>query len=188
MRVAGALMTTFTKSMYLGHFPIVPIWDSWTDGAWRAYWFAFWSAVAGHYNAEANETLWGPEQTNLTRAVALRLFQKLFIEKAIDRVDDVLRTLPTLASVLGDDVAEIKILEQHETVSIAATSELFVEDFSEWFLKEGVPVRVFTTPWIKSLDDSDGQANLYGEFDDAFNAIQEGRQYRAQNKYVFAVG
>ena len=44
---------------------------------------AFWDEVKTHYNAKSRSgPLWHDEQTNLTKAVTLRLFQKLFIEEA----------------------------------------------------------------------------------------------------------
>lgn len=162
-------------------------WDSWTEGKWRDYWFAFWRVVSQHYNAKAKSPLWSSEQTNLTKAVSLRLFQRLFIEKMIHRVEAVESSLPVLIEVLGEEVAQAKLAEQIALNALPASIEDFEDLVRSWFLDKGVPVRVFEYEWVSSLDDSNGQAALYGEFEEAFDLAQDGKTYRAQNKEVYKV-
>ena len=162
-------------------------WDSWTSGRWRDYWFVFWDEVRTYYNAKAKEPLWAEQLTNLTKAVTLRLFQKLFIAKMIERVEAVEASLPVLVDVLGEEVATAKIKEKVAEAALPADLEDFRKLVRGWFLERGVPVRVFEYEWVGSLDDSNGQAALYAELEEAFDLIQGGKTYRAQNKDVYKV-
>jgi hypothetical protein len=119
--------------------------------------------------------------------VTLRLFQRLFIDKVVWRIDDILRTRSTLVSVLGEETADEKLRELLGPVIIPPTTEEFAVQVREWFLEQGVPVRVFTNRWISSLDDQHGQGVLYAELESAFDLIQKGKRYHAENKDVFAV-
>jgi hypothetical protein len=175
-------------------FPDRAVWDSWTDGRWREYWFAFWSEVRDFYNERAAKEkppteLWGSRgQSNLTKAVTLRLLQKLFISKAIARVDDVKRTRDTLVAVLGEEQADEKLAEQIREKAIPEHIDEFRKMVRAWFLEKGVPVRVFTNTWVSSLDDAAGQQDLYDELLQAFDKAQRGERYTARNNRVYAVG
>lgn len=163
-------------------------WDSWTEGKWRQYWFAFWDEVKIHYNAKSRGgPLWHEEQTNLTKAVTLRLFQRLFIEEAIRRVDDVYRMRPGLVRALGEHAADEELARQASEVVLPPDVDNFRRMVREWFLETGVPVRLFENPWVASLDDSTGQEYLYSELREAFQKVQAGERYMARNKNVFEV-
>ena len=167
-------------------FPERTEWDSWSDGKWRDYWFAFWQEVRDWYNAQdTSAKLWDIEQTNLTKAVTLRLYQRLFIEKAIDRVAGVHASRETLVEVLGEEVADEKLAERIREMAIPSSVDDFRVLVREWFLKDGVPVRVFTYPWVSSLDDSEGQDVLFSELEDAWEGSKPGKTYRARNAKVF---
>lgn len=172
--------------------PTIPVradWDSWTDGAWRRYWLAFWTEVGSFYNEKAGEDLWSRDgQSNLTKAVTLRLLQRLFMVKSIEAVEDVERTHQTLLEVLEDEeLADQKIAEKIAQAALPDTLEAFRQRVRSWFLEKGVPVRVFTKPWVTSLDDAQGQQALWEELEKAFTAGQKGTRYRAQNKDIFEV-
>ena len=164
-------------------------WDSWTSGSWRDYWFAFWDEVATFYNkASKSGQLWSKDQSNLTKAVTLRLFQRLFMEQAVQRVEDVDPMRPGLIRALGEHLAEEELARQASEVTLPARVDDFRTAVRDWFLTQGVPVRVFENPWVPSLDDPTGQEYLYAELKDAFSRAQSGERYRAQNKNVFEVG
>lgn len=173
-------------------FPNRELWDSWSEGAWQQYWYAFWRAVRDYYNAEAEaagaEPLWSSSQSNLTRAVTLRLFQQLFIEKAVERAKatEVLR--PVLENRFGVEEAQTILAEERQKVALPESPEQFESDVREWFLAKGIPVRVFTRPWVKSLDDAAGMEEVSGELTRAWETVNRGDRYVARNKMVFAVG
>jgi hypothetical protein len=166
-------------------------WEAWSDGVWRDYWFTFWSTVRDWYNEAAKDkdkdgALWSNRQSNLTKAVTLRLFQRLFMEEAIKRVRGIEASRETLVEVLGEEIAEEKLAEKIETVAIPNNLDDFSVMVKSWFLKDGIPVRVFQYPWVSSLDDAAGQELLYQELQDAFRLTKEpGKTYRAQNSKIF---
>jgi hypothetical protein len=176
-------------------FPDRAQWDTWTDGAWRDYWFTFWATVRDWYNAQQKDKdttpLWSAVQSNLTKAVSLRLFQRLFMEQAIARVDRIEESRETIISLLRDNnlddsAVDAKIAEQVATVAIPDNTDDFAEMVRTWFLTNGVPVRVFELNWVSSLDDAAGQSFLYEEFEDAFKESKDPKKvYRAQNQKVF---
>ena len=171
-------------------------WDSWTSGLWRDYWFAFWSSIRDFYNEEAQKESsdlkvlpWNSTvQTNLTKAVTLRLLQALFVESAIERIEDVTRTRGTLSKVLGPEQAEHEIAELVQKQAIPASPEEFRESIRHWFLERGIPVRFFLKKWKSSLDDSQGRVDLKDEMRKAYRFSQEGKRYHTRNTAVFAVG
>ncbi len=175
-------------------FPDREQWESWVNGIWQRYWYAFWRSVRDYYNAEAqregyNPPLWSTElQTNLTKAVTLRLFQQLFIEKAVERskATEVLRSV--LQNRFGEEEATSILAEEKQKVAVPTTPEQFATDVREWFLARGIPVRVFTRPWVKSLDDPAGMQELASELRTAWETVNRGDRYVARNKMVFAVG
>ena len=171
-----------------------PEWDSWTTGRWREYWFAFWRTAAEFYNQQAQiesgngETLlWNPlEITNLTKSVTMRLFQKLFIEQAIERVKKVKQSRDLLIDVIGRLRADEEIANRVKAIAIPDSTEGFSESVREWFLEQGVPVRFFTKAWRGSLDDAQGQTDLWDEMEKAYGYSQEGKRYHTRNVNVFA--
>ena len=112
-------------------------WDAWTDGKWREYWFAFWDEVQKYYNlkTKSGRDLWGTEQTNLTKAVTLRLFQRLFIEQAIQRVDDVYRMRSGLVRALGEKKADKELARQASEVTLPDDVDEFRRVVRSWFLE-----------------------------------------------------
>lgn len=161
-------------------------WDSWSDGLWREYWFAFWQEVRDWYNAQAKSPLWTIDQTNLTKAVTLRLYQRLFMEMAISQVENAEASRETLIEVLGEEVANEKLDEIIRNSAIPDSVDEFRTQVREWFLADGVPVRVFEYPWVSSLDDAEGQGELYSEFEDAWKLSKDpAKTYRARNVKVF---
>lgn len=179
----------FYKTYVAPTVPDQADWDSWTDGKWKEYWFGFWAEVRDYYNKAATTDLWTREQqTNLTKAVSLRLFQRLFMEKMVEAVEDVERTRETLLSVFKDEAKTNEALAGRvREVALPDTVDEFRKRVRSEFLDKGIPVRVFERPWVSSLDDQTGQQNLYEEFLKAYDATQRGTRYRAQNKDVFAV-
>jgi hypothetical protein len=170
-------------------FPKTAEWDSWTDGKWKDYWFAFWTEVRDYYNGQASKPLWAnEEQTNLTKAVSLRLFQRLFIEKMVESIRDVAKTRDTLVAMLkNEEQADKAVEEQIKAVALPDSIDEFRTRVREQFLKQGVPVRVFDRQWVSSLDDQQGQQYLYEEFLKAYESSQRGTLYYARNKDIFAV-
>lgn len=177
-------------------FPERANWENWTDGRWRDYWFAFWTEVREFYNEQVRRELrkddallWNPvKQTNLTRAVTLRLFQALFIRESVARVRAVEKSRSVLAEVLGEEEAEKKIKEKIVEVAIPGDVEEFRASVREWFLDKGIPVRFFAKKWKGSLDDPQGVQDLTFEMEKAFSYSQEGKRYHTASNTVFAVG
>jgi hypothetical protein len=169
-------------------------WDSWTTGRWREYWFAFWRTVAAFYDQQAQveqskpeALLWNKdEMTNLTKSVTMRLFQRLFIEQAIERVKQVRNSRDLLIDVVGEERADEEIANRVKTVGIPATVDEFCTSIRTWFLEKGVPVRFFLKAWRVSLDDAQGQADLWEEMEKAFTFSQEGKRYHTRNVNVFS--
>jgi hypothetical protein len=182
----------FYESVVSPTFPDREEWESWVDGIWQPYWYAFWRAVGDYYNEEAGREgsstpLWSSErQTNLTKAVTLRELQQLFIEKAIERSKD--RLLPVLQGRFGDEEALDILNEERKKLAVADTPEQFAADVRDWFLAPGIPVRVFMRSWVKSLDDAAGALELASELRSAWETVNRGDRYVARNKAVFAVG
>lgn len=175
-------------------FPSRPEWDSWTTGRWREYWFEFWRTVAEFYNRQAQiETgdpqflLWNPTEIhNLTKSVTMRLFQRLFIEQAVERVKQVRQSRDLLIDVVGTMRADEEIANRVKTYAIPESLNEFSTSIREWFLEKGVPVRFFLKPWRGSLDDAQGQTDLWDEMEKAFDYSQEGKRYHTRNVNVFA--
>jgi len=170
------------------------VWESWVGGMWQQYWYAFWGAVRDYYNEEAiragsTTPLWTPEQqTNLTKAVTLRQFQQLFVEKAVERSKATDRLLPVLEGRFGEVEAASILSEEKKKLAVADTPEQFAANVRDWFLAPGIPVRVFMRPWVKSLDDATGALELATELRTAWETVNRGDRYVARNKMVFAVG
>lgn len=176
------------------NFPVRADWDSWTSGRWREYWFCFWRTVAEFYDQQAQaetgdttQLLWDRASlTNLTKSVTMRLFQRLFMEKAADRVRQVKQSRDLLVDVVGEKRADEEIAKKIKDVCIPQTVGDFRSDLQEWFLRKGVPVRFFLKPWRGSLDDTQGQADLWDEMEKAFTYNQEGKRYHTRNVNVFS--
>lgn len=169
-------------------------WDSYANGKWRPYWYAFWSEVGQYYNEQARllksrETdtdLWRKDrQTNLTKAVSLRCFQSLFMNKAIARLDGIEPARQILIETLGAEQASSQIARMQRDRAVAPTPEEFRRQVRSWFLENGVPVRFFTANWKSSLDDSEGQLRLYEAMETAWDRTQRGERWHATGQGVF---
>jgi hypothetical protein len=165
-------------------------WDSWTAGHWRAYWFQFWHTVKEYYNAQSvkakTDVLWDSQrQTNLTKAVTLRIVQKLFIDKMIERMRRLDQIRPILEEELGPDNAAAVIEKRRIDNALPPIEEFsgFVVDHYLNYL----PVRIFLSPWVRSLDDEQGRSELYSELERAYERTQSGQVYRISNRAVFDV-
>ena len=184
----------FYESVVSPTFADREAWESWVDGIWQRYWYAFWGAVRDYYNEEAigagyGKPLWtADEQSNLTKAVTLRNLQDLFIDKAIERSKATDRLLSVLESRFGEEEAASILAEERQKLAVPTTPEQFASDVREWFLATGIPVRVFMRPWVKSLDDAAGAEELASELKTAWETVNRGDRYVARNKMVFAVG
>ena len=172
-------------------FPVRADWESWTNGAWIDYWFAFWHTVADYYNVQAAQsgsagTLWNATAlTNLTKAATLRTLQRLFIDKTISQVNKIEEMRGILTEALDADAAEAAIVRKRAAEALPAL-EAFPEFIVSRFLKH-IPVRIFTAPWVGSLDDSEGLSNLYAELEKAYDRSKSGKVYKIGNKDIFAI-
>jgi hypothetical protein len=179
----------FYREFIAPTFPQREDWDSWDSGQWKPYWFAFWDEVRDFHNDHATQgPLWGEDQTNLTKAVTLRLYQRLFMEHCIGLVQSIRGLRDILIEELGEDAGLSRYKERLREAALPGTVEEFRQFVRDKFLVRGVPTRVFERPWVKSLDDSAGITNLYEELQKAFRRSQEGVSYRARNHLVFATG
>jgi hypothetical protein len=118
--------------------------------------------------------------------VALRLFQRLFMEQAIARTD-LRQTKQILDETLGPGKADEILRHKQKELAIPETVEDFARHVRSWFLENGVPVRFFTTPWKKSLDDEDGRTALWYELNKAYELCSKGERYRVGNRDVFDI-
>jgi hypothetical protein len=166
-------------------------WDSWTNGSWRTYWFSFWSTVRDFYNEQARKEnkpdLWTSSGiTNLTKAVTLRILQKLFIDKMIAEVAkvDELRTM--LADELEADLVEIRLAAKRKEKIFPADVGAFPSYVRDRFLNF-IPLRVFTTTWVKSLDDDQGRADVYSELEKAYDKTKSGKRYVISKSSIYDV-
>ena len=165
-------------------YPDRSAWDNWNSGIWRKYWFVFWHTVGEFYNDQARQSnhaldLWSSaEQSNLTKAVTLRTLQSLFMQKCVERMDDVERTREILVETLGETEAGERIQTLIDARSIVRNTDDFGTFVEEFFLENGIPVRVFLAKWRKSLDDAQGQQDVWDELEKAWVNTKSKRRYR----------
>lgn len=162
-------------------FPVREGWDSWSDGRWREYWIAFWSAVRDFYNAQAEklgaEPLWRQDvQTNLTKGVTLRELQSLFMVKCVEHMREIDATAGILKEMLGEEDAAAKIAQLRLDRAIPLDVETFKAFVHDFFLERGIPVRVFLANWKTSLDDAQGQLELWETLETAFERTRKGER------------
>lgn len=159
-------------------------WDLWSGGAWQRYWFAFWATVRDFYNAQAQKekrpsSVWSStEQTNLTKAVTLRQLQTLFMSHCVNRMKEIEGTRDVLVEALGDlELADQKLEEQRRARALPGDTEEFKDFVRREFLENGIPVRVFTATWKASLDDAQGQSELWDTLSKAFIRTKRGERF-----------
>ncbi len=162
-------------------YPVKDEWDSWANEHWKTYWLAFWERVKDFYNAQAIKTghaaLWMPDQqSNLTKAVTLRELQTLFITKCIEYMQEIDATADILRNVLGEEEATQKIAQLREERALPADIEKFKDFVHDFFLERGIPVKVFQANWKASLDDSQGQMDLWEALEVAWERSRKGER------------
>lgn len=160
-------------------FPVREEWDSWSSGRWRDYWIAFWATLRDFYNEQAEklgaEPLWQPHvQTNLTKAVTLREMQSLFIAKCVEHIREIDTTASILKEMLGEEEANAKIAQLRVDRAIPGDLDAFRTFVHDFFLERGVPVKVFLASWKTSLDDAQGQLELWETLESAFERTRKG--------------
>jgi hypothetical protein len=169
-------------------FPNKDDWDKWSGGAWRDYWFTFWDTVKTYYNAEAarlgREPLWSSTtQTNLTKAVTLRQLQTLFMINCVESMKRIDENREILVEALGSaELADAKIAEQKQSRAIPEDLESFREFVLQEFLSNGIPVKVFTATWKTSLDDAQGQDDLWEVLFLAFSKSRRGEAFHVRGR------
>lgn len=166
-------------------------WDSWTTGAWRAYWFSFWGTVRDYYNEQARKEkandLWTSNGiTNLTKAVTLRILQKLFIEKMIAEVAKVDELRALLSDELDSELGEARLGTKRREKIFPADVSAFPSYVRDRFLNF-IPVKVFITPWVKSLDDDQGRQDVYSEIEKAYERNKAGKRYVISKNSIFDI-
>ena len=172
----------FLQTFVLPRFSDAFLWEGLSEGLWRPYWYVFWHSVAEHYNGQARmakiEPLWTKTgQTNLTKGVALRNVQNLFMIKAVDRIRAFRVSRSMLTKFVKVEDPEAMLAQAADSLIAPATAVAFGAVVKEWFLSPGIPLRFFTADWHSSLDTTDGQAALQKEMEIAWSAAQEGRQW-----------
>ena len=171
------------------NFPAREDWEDWREGHWRGYWFAFWEEVIAVFTPRARRLkdktyeIWNrKEQTNLTKGVGLKIFQKFFIEIQIEAAKEAGKGLDVLIKHLGEDAAGEAIAEQQRESAIPVDLDAFrerVRAFAERF-----PTRFFTATWNPSLDDKDGHDRLLYQMREAYSRDS----WRASGGGVFQAG
>lgn len=159
-------------------------WDSWATGAWKKYWFAFWQCIKSHYNElaqkEGKPIVWRDEEiTNLTKAVTLRQMQSLFMRVCVEGMQMIDRTRDVLIDAFGDvAMADQKLAEQRRAKALPADIDEFKGFVKREFLNKGIPLKVFLANWKKSLDDSQGQVELWDTLRTAYDRSRRDEQFR----------
>lgn len=150
-------------------------WEDWRKGKWQEYWFAFWSTVRDVYRSKAKSIkgeefdIWSEEiQSNLTKGVGLKIFQKFFMETRIDEIRSEKRLLDVLKEHMGEEEAERAIASKVKEKSIPSSLDDFCDRVRDGFLAD-FPVRFFTANWESSLDDTTGQDNLLYQMREAYS-------------------
>lgn len=176
-------------------FPERGEWESWSNGKWREYWYTFWHTVKDFYNEQAmslvGTKLWPSGdvtngQSNLTRAVTLRVLQSYFMERCIDGMKTISDMKKVLREALGDEDAEIQIEKQVRKRALPDNQEQFKQFVIDNFLENGIPVRVFTTPWENSLDDQEGISKVKEELERAWEFTNNpDKIYRLRKNSIF---
>jgi hypothetical protein len=137
--------------------------------------------LAFFYNDQAKkidaEPLWQPDkQTNLTKAVTLRILQSLFIVKCVERMVEIEKTVPILKEVLGEEELNAKVAQLRAERAIPSDIDAFKNFVHDFFLERGVPVKVFLATWKSSLDDAQGQLELWETLETAFERTRRGER------------
>ena len=121
-------------------------------------------------------------QSNLTKGVGLKIFQRFFMEQVVKKMKEIKESLSVLME-MGYDAAEIdrKIAEKVLEKAIPIELDDFRTRVREEFLKK-FPVRFFTANWETSLDDNNGHDKLLVQMR---MAIDPDNNWRASGGGVF---
>ncbi len=161
-------------------------WSSWTNGKWIEYWFSFWTEVKNFYNKDlpSDKLLWHPTRlTNLTKAVTLRQFQTLFMDFCIEEMERIEKSRDVLIEVLKDhELVEQKLSEQRKNKSLPDDIQKFREFVRSEFLDRGVPSKVFSANWKTSLDDAQGQEEVWEVLKLAFDNYRKGQPFKVSGR------
>jgi len=176
----------FYNAFIKNRFPKREDWSDWQTGKWRDYWFAFWWAVIEAFTKKAKAIkgesfeIWNrKEQTNLTKGVGLKMFQRFFMEFQIKKGKEASGTIETIKKHIKNEAERLKAEKEiEESCTISGDIDLFKANITKEILAI-FPVRVFTTPWKSSLDDDEGRADLLDTFHRVFLRTQKGEQWRA---------
>ncbi len=171
-------------------FPDRDSWQDWRTGHWRRYWFAFWNTVRDTYRPQAKKLrgidfdIWDKsQQSNLTKGVGLKVFQRFFMETVAEQVRKQEDSFEVLKEYLDENRAKQAVDQKIREKALPPTVDEFVERIRNEFLAV-FPVRFFTASWEKSLDDQGGQDNLLYQMKEAFKRDN----WRARGGGVFVQG
>jgi len=178
--------TEFYNAYVKNRFPKREDWMDWQNGKWRDYWFAFWSAVIESFTKKAKNIagdsfeIWNKkEQTNLTKGVGLKMFQRFFMEYQIKKATEAYANLETIKKHIKDESEKVKVEKEIiDGCTIPGDVDLFKANITKEIL-EIFPVRVFTTPWRNSLDDDDGRSEVLETFHRVFLLTLKNERWRA---------
>ena len=183
----------FYNSYLKNRFPNREEWSDWQTGKWRDYWYAFWWAVNETFTKKAKNIvgesfeIWSKkEQTNLTKGVGLKIFQKFFMEYQIKKQKESNAGIATIRKHIKDENERKKAEKEIvESCTIPGDVDLFKASITKEIL-EIFPVRVFTTPWRSSLDDDEGRSEVLNTFNELFSKTKDGEQWRASGRIFTA--
>jgi len=176
-------------------YPAISDWGDWRTGKWKEYWFTFWATVREFYKEPARRQLndpdleiWGGDGSNLTKGVALKIFQRFFMEVKIEdmikqkasnsMVREMTQTLVEAGNITQEEADQL-ISKQLFEYSIPLDLGDFAEEVKRFLDK--IPVRFFTANWEASLDDSSGQDSLLFQMREAYSRDN----WRARGGNVF---
>jgi hypothetical protein len=172
-------------------------WEEWTNGKWNAYWFAMWSKIRDVYTPLAKKQLsdkdfeiWNYNKiSNLTMGVGLKVFQNFIIERLC-----VFGSKRKTYSDLLTDTDEDK--DPELVKSIRAKAKKFelpdtADEFANLVEKEVlnfIPVKVFTTPWLKSRDTDEGRKSMLSNLNEiyGFESATPKTKWRATGRFFSA--
>jgi hypothetical protein len=95
-------------------------------------------------------------------------------------------TVGILKETLGEEEAEKKIAQLRVDRAIPHDLQQFRSFVHDFFLERGVPVKVFLTPWKSSLDDAEGQMELWETLDTAFERTRKGDRFPVKGRIFVA--
>jgi hypothetical protein len=104
------------------------------------------------------------------------MLQTLFMNKCIDHMAEVDATAGILKQVLGEEQADAKLAQLRCERAIPTDTDAFRSFVLEFFLEKGIPVKIFAAKWKVSLDDAQGQSELWSVLESAYDRTRKGQQ------------